>query len=226
MRTLITEADVLAALRRGDTVLEHAPGAILTPLARDTAAAKGLVVRARQAAASAADAASAVDAASAALLAPDRIVAGLPRIVALGCDHRGLALKRALMAALQGEGFVCVDVGCHTEEAAHYPVYAYAAAVLTAAQRTDAAIVIDGAGIGSAIAANKVRGARAAHCHDAATARNAREHNDANILTLAGDLGVAEALAIAHIFLGTPFGGGRHAVRLDLIAQIERITML
>lgn len=219
-RTLITEADVLAALRRGDTVLEHAPGAILTPLARDTAAAKGLVVRVRQAMS------SPEDATSPGLLAPDRIVAGLPRIVAFGCDHRGLALKRALVAVLQAEGVVCVDVGCHTEEAAHYPVHAYAAAVLTAAQRTDAAIVIDGAGIGSAIAANKVRGARAAHCHDAATARNAREHNDANILTLAGDCAVADALTIAHIFLGTPFGGGRHAVRLDLIAQIERITML
>jgi ribose 5-phosphate isomerase B len=127
---------------------------------------------------------------------------------------------------LQRDGIACVDVGCHSEEAAHYPIYAYAAAVLTAAQRTDAAIVIDGAGIGSAIAANKVRGARAAHCHDLATARNAREHNDANILTLAGDLRLADAHAIAHTFLGTPFGGGRHRVRLDLIAQIERITML
>jgi ribose 5-phosphate isomerase B len=219
-RTLITEADILAAVRRGEQVFEHPAGAILTPLARDTAVSKGVALRVREAVAESADTISAGS------IARDRIVAGLPRIVAMGCDHRGLALKRALIDALQREGVACVDVGCHTEEAAHYPIHAYAAAVLTAAQRTDAAIVIDGAGIGSAIAANKVRGARAAHCHDLATARNAREHNDANILTLAGDLRLADALAIAHTFLGTPFGGGRHLVRLDLIAQIERITML
>ncbi len=219
-RTLITEADILAAVRRGEQVFEHPEGALLTPLARDTAAAKGLVLRVRTAGADTPAGASAV------AIARDSIVAGLPRVVALGSDHRGLALKRAMIEALQRDGIACVDVGCHSEEAAHYPIYAYAAAVLTAAQRTDAAIVIDGAGIGSAIAANKVRGARAAHCHDLATARNAREHNDANILTLAGDLRLADALAIAHTFLGTPFGGGRHRVRLDLIAQIERITML
>ncbi len=219
-RTLITEAAVLAAWKNGQTILEFPSGALLTPLARDTAAAKGVSLRERAAPLTAASPGTS------AALSPDRITAGMPRIVALGCDHRGLALKRAVKEALQREGIACVDVGCHGEESSHYPIYAYAAAVLTAARRTDAAIVIDGAGIGSAIAANKVRGARAAHCHDTATALNAREHNDANILTLAGTLRLDDALAIIHAFLGTPFGGGRHSVRLDLIDQIERITML
>ena len=144
-------------------------------------------------------------------------------LVALGADHGGYALKETLKAYLAELGYPLVDCGTHSTEAVDYPDLAYAVARLVGSGKAWRGIVVDGAGIGSAMAANKVPGVRAALCYDHATALNSREHNDANVLTLgAGLIGPSLAKQIAQAWLATPFGGGRHQRRVDKISEIER----
>ena len=143
--------------------------------------------------------------------------------VALGADHGGFALKEALKSFLAGLGYTVVDCGTHSTEPVDYPDLAYAVARLVGSGEAWRGIVVDGAGIGSAMAANKVPGVRAALCYDYATAVNSREHNDANVLTLgAGLIGPSLAQQIAQTWLATDFGGGRHQRRVDKIMDIER----
>ena len=144
-------------------------------------------------------------------------------VVALGADHGGLALKETLKEFVAGLGYAVVDCGTHSNDAVDYPDLAYAVARLVASGEAWRGIVVDGAGIGSAMAANKVPGVRAAPCYDHATAVNSREHNDANVLTLgAGLIGANLAKQIVQTWLATPFGGGRHQRRVDKIVEIER----
>lgn len=143
--------------------------------------------------------------------------------VALGADHGGYALKETLKAFLVELGYRIVDCGTHSSEPVDYPDLAYAVARLVSSGEAWRGIVVDGAGIGSAIAANKVPGVRAALCYDHATALNSREHNDANVLTLgAGLIGPSLAKQIAQAWLATAFGGGRHQRRVAKITEIER----
>ena len=143
--------------------------------------------------------------------------------MALGADHGGFDLKESLKAALTEEGFAVVDCGTHGKEAVDYPDFAYAVARLVSEGKVWRGVLIDGAGIGSCMAANKVPGVRAAMCYDLSTASNAREHNDANVLTLgAGLIGANLARQIVKAFLSTDFGGGRHARRVEKIMEIER----
>jgi ribose 5-phosphate isomerase B len=143
--------------------------------------------------------------------------------VALGADHGGFALKEALKAFVAELGYGVLDCGTHSTDAVDYPDLAYAVARLVSTGEAWRGIVVDGAGIGSAMAANKVPGVRAALCYDHATAVNSREHNDANVLTLgAGLVGPALAKQITQTWLATDFGGGRHQKRVDKIVEIER----
>jgi ribose 5-phosphate isomerase B len=143
--------------------------------------------------------------------------------VAIGADHGGFALKEILKTYLAGLGYTLTDCGTHSTEPVDYPDLAYAVARLVSSGEAWRGIVVDGAGIGSAMAANKVPGVRAALCYDHATAINSREHNDANVLTLgAGLIGPNLAQQIAQTWLATPFGGGRHQRRVDKIVDIER----
>lgn len=143
--------------------------------------------------------------------------------VAFGADHGGLALKETLKEFVSGLGYSIIDCGTHSTEAVDYPDLAYAVAKLVSTGEARFGIVVDGAGIGSAMAANKVPGVRAALCYDYATAVNSREHNDANVLTLgAGLIGVNLAKQIVQTWLATPFGGGRHQKRVDKIIEIEK----
>lgn len=143
--------------------------------------------------------------------------------IALGADHGGYALKEILKAHLTSLGYNVTDCGTNSAEAVDYPDFAYAVAKLVSEGKAWRGIVVDGAGIGSAMAANKVPGVRAALCYDHATAMNSREHNDANVLTLgAGLIGAALAKQIAETWLKTEFGGGRHAKRVEKIVEIER----
>ncbi|MBE7532053.1 MAG: ribose 5-phosphate isomerase B [Chloroflexi bacterium] len=145
------------------------------------------------------------------------------RTVALGADHGGYQLKEQLKEMLAKAGYTVIDCGAHSSEAVDYPDYAYAVAQLVANGRAWRGIMIDGAGIGSCMAANKVPGVRAAMCYDQATAVNSREHNDANVLTLgAGLIGPALANQIVTTWLNTEFGGGRHARRVDKIDAIGK----
>ncbi|HKZ69487.1 MAG TPA: ribose 5-phosphate isomerase B [Anaerolineales bacterium] len=144
-------------------------------------------------------------------------------IVALGADHGGYPLKETLKAHLASLGYSVIDCGTNSTEAVDYPDFAYAVARLVSEGQAWRSIIVDGAGIGSAMAANKVPGVRAALCYDHATAVNSREHNDANVLTLgAGLIGPNLAKQIAETWLRTEFGGGRHAKRVDKIVEIER----
>ena len=149
--------------------------------------------------------------------------------VALGSDHAGVALKNELKRAFDKAALgdnplhTCIDVGTHTEESVDYPEFAQQVAEGVATNTFDRGILVCGSGIGMSIAANKVAGVRAALIHDVESARLCREHNDANIIALAGrTLDTGTALSIVKVFLETTFAGGRHQRRLERITDIER----
>ncbi|MEX1334966.1 MAG: ribose 5-phosphate isomerase B [Candidatus Limnocylindrales bacterium] len=144
-------------------------------------------------------------------------------VVAIAGDHGGWRLKDAIGRWLEEHGYVVRDCGTHSDEAVDYPDLALAVARLVADGTACCGIVVDGAGIGSAMAANKVPGVRAANCHDISSARNSREHNYANVLTLgSGFLGQPLALQIVETWLDTEWGAERHGRRVEKISAIER----
>lgn len=143
--------------------------------------------------------------------------------VAVGSDHGGYRLKERIVADLRERGYEVDDCGTDSTESVDYPDFAHRVARTVADGGCRWGIVVDGAGIGSAIAANKVPGIRAATCWDISSARNSREHNHANVLALgAGLLGEALALQVVQAWLSTGWGGDRHARRVDKITEIER----
>jgi len=142
--------------------------------------------------------------------------------IALGSDHGGFELKNQLLGYLQGRGYFVQDCGTHSKDAVDYPRIAYTVARLVAGGACDRGIVVDGAGIGSAMAANKVRGARAAACYNVALAKNSREHNDANVLTLgSGQTDLETAKQIVETFLAGECVEERHRKRVQLINAIQ-----
>jgi ribose 5-phosphate isomerase B len=148
------------------------------------------------------------------------------KTVAIGTDHGGLELKAALKTYIDELGYTVIDCGTNSKDAVDYPDFARAVACEVADGRAWRGIVIDGAGIGSCMAANKVPGIRAAMCYDYASAMNSREHNDANILTLgAGLIGLNQARTIVKTWLVTDFLGGRHARRVEKIMAMEKQTL-
>jgi ribose 5-phosphate isomerase B len=143
--------------------------------------------------------------------------------IALGADHAGYELKEALKGWLINHGFQVLDLGTHSTESVDYPDYAALVGEAVADRKVECGLLVCGTGIGMAIAANKVPGVRAALCGDLYTARMSREHNDANVLVLGGRLMGAEMAAdILRAWLETDFAAGRHARRVDKIADIER----
>ncbi len=201
---MITEADA-RMLDLGSTVLLVSGGHI-TPLALDTLRARRVSVINE----TAAD--------DAAALAPRADI----RTVAVTGDHTSLALKQAIVTHLRGRGMAAHDLGTTTSDPVDYPDTAAAAALAVARGEADAAIAIDGAGLGSAIAANKVAGVRAAMCVNETLARYARQHNGANLLALGSALLTTEqALAIVDVFVGTPMREARYIRRLAKIRDLE-----
>jgi ribose 5-phosphate isomerase B len=142
--------------------------------------------------------------------------------IAIGADHAGFALKQHLVAALTRLGHQIDDLGTHSSEPVDYPDICARVARAVVEHRADRGIVIGGSGQGEQMAANKVRGARAALCNDLYTARMSRQHNDANVLAMGGRI-VACGLAdeIVSVWLSTEFEGGRHQRRIDQIAALE-----
>jgi ribose 5-phosphate isomerase B len=214
----VTEADVLAAAGSTRTIV-LAKDAVVTPAARDLAKKLGVVLSAEKGrpetekTSTSRSSSPNIDAVS---------VSGRP-LIALGADHGGFPMKEALKKSLQELGFGVLDVGTNSTDAVDYPDFAIAVAKAVASGQARAGIMVDGAGIGSAMAANKIPGVRAALCYDITTANNAREHNNANVLTLGGTLiGQRLALDIAKTFLTTEFGGGRHAGRVAKIDALDR----
>ncbi len=211
-RPMVTELDI-RNLPYGSTY-EVPAGALITPLARQVA--MDLKVALIEASG---------NAAPAPMPAPEtpRTKGSNSEVIAIGADHGGFSLKQELKSTLTAMGYTVKDCGTDSESSVDYPDYAFAVAELVASGTAWRGIIIDGAGIGSCMAANKVPGVLAAMCYDQATAINSREHNNANVLTLgAGMLGSSLALQIVKTWLDTAFGGGRHARRVDKIIQIER----
>jgi len=159
--------------------------------------------------------------ARAATPAPPRAIS--PRRVAIGADHGGFELKEVLRRAIAEEmGWEVHDCGTHSTDAVDYPDIAAAVAREVASGRAARGIVVDSAGIGSSMAANKVPGVRCALCHDDVTVVNAREHNDANVLSLgARVVNRGAAVRLARLFLTTAFAGGRHERRVAKIMALE-----
>ena len=202
---IITETDA-RGLEIGSSVTLK-PGGHITPLAADTLSARRVTVHRGLADAS-------LDG-----LAPVAAV----RSLAIGSDHSGVTLKAALRDYLRQKGLSVLDVGTDGPDAVDYPDIAAQVARLVARKEVDAAIVIDGAGIGSAIAANKIDGARAAMCNDKTLARYAREHNGTNVLALGATLiSIDEAKAIVDTWLGTAMGEARYIRRLAKIRSQEK----
>ena len=204
---IITEADA-RRIDHGATV-ELAAGGHVTPLARDTLAARRVTVVP----------AGSADASLPAGLAPAADI----RRVAIGSDHTGIAMKKAILQHLRGRGLLVLDQGTHTTEPVDYPDVAALVARAVARGEADAGIVIDGAGIGSAIAANKIRGVRAAMCTDETIARYSREHNGANVMTLGSTLlaGNDAAIRITDTWLGTSMREARYIRRLLKVRRLE-----
>jgi len=143
--------------------------------------------------------------------------------VALGSDHGGFKAKQLLGSYLDSLGYRVVDVGCATPESVDYPDFAAAVARKVASGECERGIMIDGAGIGSSMVCNKVRGIRAALCYDLKTVVNSREHNNANVLTLGGPLHAADELcSMCKVWLETRFAGGRHWPRINKMMAVER----
>jgi len=142
--------------------------------------------------------------------------------IALGADHAGYVLKEALKGWLINHGYQVLDLGTHSTESVDYPDYAGLVAESVADHKVERGLLICGTGVGMSIAANKVPGVRAALCADLYTARMSREHNDANVLVLGGRLmGADMASDILQAWLETAFAGGRHARRVEKIADVE-----
>jgi ribose 5-phosphate isomerase B len=199
MRRVITAEDVPAA---GD--LPVPIGAIVTPSAREVAAARGVrIVELPEEQCSS--------------LAPPE------KTIAIGADHGGFGLKEELKPLLESLGLAVRDVGVYEGKPADYPDIAVMVADLVASGAAARGVLIDGAGIGSCMAANKVPGIRAALCYDKASARNSREHNDSNVLTLGARLLTqTQAEEVLRTWIATPFAGGRHLARVRKIMDIEQ----
>ena len=144
-------------------------------------------------------------------------------MIALGADHGGFELKEAIRAYLDENGIEYQDFGTYTTDSVDYAPFAAKVAHAVAEGKAEKGILCCGTGIGISIAANKVKGIRAAVCSNAFCAEMTRRHNDANILCMGGRvIGTEDAVEFTKIFLNTPFEGGRHAKRIAQIAEIER----
>ena len=188
---MLTAQDLDGVASGGELLIT--PGTLVTPLASEEAARRNITLREVE---------------------PRR--GDSERVVAIGADHGGYPLKEELKTYLRAWGYIILDQGTDSTDAVDYPDFAEA--VANAVVRGDAwrGVVIDSAGIGSAMAANKVPGARAALCYDRPSARNSREHNDANVLSLGAKMISLEAAReILALWLETPFAGGRHQKRID-----------
>ncbi|HEX8385131.1 MAG TPA: ribose 5-phosphate isomerase B [Rubricoccaceae bacterium] len=214
-RPLVSEQTVLAAVAAGQASVPVPSGALVTAQARDTARDRGVALVLQTGAPPAA-------AATSAALGPTAPTAAPPRTLALGCDHAGFAYKAALAEHARSLGWAVVDLGTDSEAAVDYPDFAFAVARAVHTGQVRFGVMVDGVGVGSAMVANKLPGVRAALCPDVFSAFNARAHNDATVLTLGSrTMGVETCRRVLSEFLATPFEGGRHAARVQKIADVE-----
>ena len=204
---VITEADVLAAQEQGAKVLRVAERTIVTPLARDALREKGISLE--------------VGMGREVALAEAKPPSS--DLIALAADHGGYEIKEIIRKALAEQGRKVKDFGTFSAEPVDYPDFAVQVAEVVASGECYTGIIVDGSASASAMVANKVPGILAAACWDLFTARAAREHVNANVLTLGGKvIGPALALEMVKVWLDTSFAGGRHERRVEKIREIER----
>lgn len=211
-KQVLTERDVLQAWREHKAQITVPAGVIVTPAARDAAKARKITL------------VSAASQTTPAASPPAPVeMAAKPQLVFIGSDHAGYQLKEQIKSLLRDLGYRHEDVGAFGEAPVDYPDIAELVAQRVATDTNLRGIIIDGAGIGSAIAANKVPGIRAAACFDTYTTKNSREHNNTNVLCLGSrNLGSDIAREIVTVWLATGFGGGRHLRRIEKITALEQ----
>lgn len=219
-KKFITERDIVESVKNGAKTIHVDSDTLLTPSARDAALQHHIqIVDSSNVSGSAAKGFDTV------MLLPPKSqnTSNNGTVIALGSDHGGFQLKEVLKQFLSELGYTVADVGTDSEEACDYPDFAFAVATMVASGRASKGIMIDGVGVASAIAANKVPGVRAVPCYNEFVAKSSREHNDANVLTLgARVVGSEMAKSIVKIWMETPFGGGRHQARVDKIGEVEK----
>jgi len=205
MKKIITENDVREARQQHQTVLTAHPQALITPSAQDAAKLYGIRI------------------VKAVTVNPDAENTAAGGSVVIGSDHGGFQLKQILIPFIESLGYPVQDIGTHSEDAVDYPDFAEKVARAVAEKTAWRGIMLDAVGVGSAMAANKIPGIRAAVGYNILSARSSREHNDANLLTLGGRIiGSELAKEMVRAFLTTEFAGGRHQPRVDKIMALER----
>ncbi len=199
-RPVLTARDLETVASGGEIAIS--PDALITPLAREEAERRQITIR---------------------VVPPGASEKAAGRVVAVGADHGGFELKEQIKNWLAQWGYAVRDFGTQSTESVDYPDFAEAVAAAVARGEAWRGIVVDTVGVGSAMAANKVPGVRAAPCYDTAAARSSREHNDANLLALGARMIPATlAREIVGVWLETPFAGGRHERRVEKIRAIEQ----
>ena len=220
---LITQETIKELVAKGTKRLTITPGTIVTSSASELAASNGIQIVESPSASSPSAAPPQIQESqtSGALQEKNK-----GNVVAFGSDHGGFELKELLKKHAVSLGFRVLDVGTSDEKPCDYPEFAYSVARAVSDGEAWRGVMIDGVGTGSCVVANKVPGIRAACCHNEFVARNAREHNDTNVLTLGSRVtGTEVCKEILRIWLETWFSGGRHKQRVDKIADLERRFM-
>jgi ribose 5-phosphate isomerase B len=219
LKSLVSESTIRELLAAGKKSLTVQKDTIVTTLASELARLEGISIVIEQESAT-------HQQPTVQLPESGSTMAGLPsssKVVAFGSDHGGFQLKEQLKKHTESLGYKVLDVGTNSEEACDYPDFAYAVALAVMEGRAWRGVMIDGAGIGSSVVANKVPGIRAACCHNEFVARNAREHNDTNVLTLGSRVVGSEVCReILNVWLKSVFAGGRHGQRVNKINDVER----
>lgn len=221
-KKLLTEQDILSAVKQGKQSLVVEKGTILTPSARDAIRQYKISITDKEVTNKEKEVAkhSSTHSYQTSPIAPN-IVGG--NLIVIGSDHGGFQTKEVLKKYLTELGYRVLDVGTNSEDACDYPDYAYAVARIVSKGEAWRGIMVDATGVASAIVCNKVPGVRAVACYNEFVAQSSREHNDANVLTIgAKSLGIDSIKSIVNVWLNTWFGGGRHKRRVDKISDIEK----
>ena len=216
-KTIVTERDVVNAVKEGNRSIFADKNTIVTPAAMDKARELKVTITDQKEGPAQPKAGESYAAAS---ISPTNVES---KLVVVGSDHGGYQTKEMLKKYLGGLGYRVLDIGTNSEEACDYPDYAYAVARIVAKGEAWRGIMIDATGVASSIVCNKVPGIRAAACSNEFVAQSSREHNDANVLTLGAKvLGTEIIKSIVKVWLETWFGGGRHKKRVDKIYDVEK----
>ena len=219
-KTILTERDIVNAVREGKKTLFADGNTVITPSAKDKAKELKLQFTDTKESPDQSRQVKAAESYTAATISSADVGS---KLIVIGSDHGGFQTKEMLKKYLAEIGYRALDIGTNSEDACDYPDYAYAVARVVAKGEAWRGIMIDATGVASSIVCNKVPGVRAAACFNEFVAKSSREHNDANVLTLGAKvLGTELIKSIVKVWLETWFGGGRHKKRVDKILDVEK----